>query len=41
LLRRAALLTLDEIWWSPHRYWRYLSASLLALLMVGLLQWPS
>ena len=35
-----ALVALDEWWWSSRRYWRYLTAGILALLIVGLLQWP-
>ena len=36
-----ALVTLDELWWSNHRNWRYLSAGALALILIGLLQLPS
>jgi hypothetical protein len=35
-----ALVALDEVSWSRHRYWRHVSAGLLALLMVGILEWP-
>jgi len=37
----AMLLTLDELWWTYRRSWRYLTAGILALLVVGLLQWPT
>ena len=35
------LVTLDEIWWTRRRYWRYLGTAILTLIFVGLLQWPT
>lgn len=32
----AVLMTLDELWWTYRRYWRYLGSGILALAIVAL-----